>query len=204
MASQVAHIIYARKYLKKHPLPNGDADLFMLGCIFPDIRRIDESIKRKDTHLCFNNCDLDFSGLSPFKAGWKFHLYCDMRREEVLNHYKFYDINGTGDFWHQPAKLLEDEILYDEYQNWEKLVGYFNNVPMIDAGINVEPGSIHLWYAIIAKYLEKKPGNKEMRIFLSKQPSWVPKMDEIMKTVDKLRENEKVIEILKKVAEEII
>lgn len=176
----------------------------MMGCIFPDIRRIDENIKRKDTHLCYDCLDLDFKGLTAFQAGWKFHLYCDMRREEILNKYKFYDLKNTADFWHQPAKMLEDEILYEEYNNWEKLVHYFNNIPLTDTGINVSHETLALWYAITAKYIEKKPDNKSMHIFFSKQPSLVEKADGIIETVDKLRKNAKVAEVLKKVKEEII
>lgn len=204
MASQIAHIIYAQKYLEKHPMPPGAEDLFIAGCIFPDIRRIDETIKRKDTHLCYENCDLNFEGLPPFQAGWKFHLYCDMKREEILNKYGFYLISGTGEFYHLPDKLLEDEILYDQYNNWEKLVYFFNNIPPIENGINVSYETMSLWYAISAKYMEKKPDSKAMRIFLSKQPSLYEKVTGIIESVDKLRKNERVIELLKKVAQEII
>lgn len=204
MASQISHIIYAQKYFKKHPMLSQDEDEFLLGCVFPDIRRIDESIKRKDTHLCFENCDLNFAGLSPFQAGWKFHLYCDMKREEILNKYGFYELDHTADFWHQPAKDLEDEIAYDGYNNWEKLVNFFNNVPYVDAGIGVSPETFSLWYAILAKYIEKKPDSKAMHVFLSKQNKLAEKADEIVETIDKLRKSGKVVKILEKVAEEII
>ena len=218
MASVVAHLIYAQKYFEKHPMPNGDEDLFMLGCVFPDIRRIDDNIKRKDTHLCYEKCDLNFDGLSPFQAGWKFHVYCDMRREEILKKYKFYDLGNAMDFWNQPAKNLEDELLYEQYNNWEKLRHYFNNIPNIDNEINVPPqkecstGNIlrgryetmALWYAMIAKYIEKKPDSKTMKIFLLKQIGFADKAGPISEVVDKLRKNAKVVEILKKVTEEIV
>jgi len=204
MASIVSHLIYARKYFEKNPAKPAFEDEFILGCVFPDIRRIDESIKRKDTHRCFSPLNLNFSGLSPFQAGWKFHLYCDMKREEILNKYKFYEIPGTIDFWHQSAKQLEDELVYGEYNNWEKVVHYFNNVPKIEVGIGVTHETFQLWYAIIAKYIERKPDNKSAHIFLSKQLSWAEKADAIVKSVDNLRKNEKVIEILRKVKDEIV
>ncbi|MFA6973640.1 MAG: hypothetical protein WC238_02765 [Parcubacteria group bacterium] len=204
MASQISHIIYARKYLEKHPMPNGDADLFLLGCVFPDIRRIDDTIKRKDTHLCFDSLDLNFAGMAPFIAGWKFHLYCDMKREEILNKYGFYELDNAANHWHLPAKILEDELIYNEYNNWEKLISFFNNAPYFDAGIGVTPETFSLWYAILAKYMEKKPDDRTMHVCLSKQINLAEKADEIVKTIDKLRKNEKVRRLLKKVAEEII
>jgi len=176
----------------------------MLGCVFPDIRRIDENIKRKETHLCHEVLDLNFDNLSSFEAGWKFHLYCDMKREEILTKHDFYSIDNAGDFAGTANKLLEDELLYDYYNNWEKLVLYFNNVPQIKLGINVSRETFEFWYAIIARYLEKKPDNKTMHVVLSKQPTLVAKADGIIDAVSKLREDKKAVEILRKVAEEII
>jgi hypothetical protein len=204
MASQVAHIIYARKYFAKHPMPPQEEDEFLLGCVFPDIRRIDDTIKRKDTHLCFADCDLNFAGLTPFEKGWKFHLYCDMKREEILNKYGFYEINNAADFWHLPAKALEDELIYGEYNNWEKLVNFFNNAPYFDAGIGVTRETFSLWYAILAKYLEKKPDSRATHVYLSKQIGLAEKADEIVKTIDKLRKSAKVVKLLKNIANEII
>jgi hypothetical protein len=203
MASQIAHIVYAHKYFEKHP-STINKDEFILGCTFPDIRRIDENISRKDTHRHYDPLDLDFEGLSAFEAGWKFHLYCDMKREEILNKYEFYSLPEAESFWRLPAKLLEDEIAYKHYNNWEKLVHYFNNVPYVDTGISVSRETSSLWYAILAKYIERKPDSKAMKIFLSKQPPLAKKVDGIVQSIDALRSNKNVLEILGKVAEEIV
>jgi hypothetical protein len=204
MASQVSHLIYARRYFEKNPALPSFEDEFMLGCVFPDIRRIDESIKRKDTHRCFSPLDLNFSGLTPFQAGWKFHMYCDMKREEILNKYKFYSLENAGRFEGMANKLTEDGLLYDEYNNWEKLKHLFNNPPKIDTGLAISRETFDLWYAINAKYIEKKPDEKTIRILLAKIPTLANKADEISKSVDNLRKNERVVEILRKVKDEIV
>ncbi len=204
MASQITHIVYAKKLFEKYDLLPEEKDEFILGTTFPDIRRIDPTIKRKDTHLHFYPINLDFKSLTPFEAGWKFHLYCDMRREEILNQYGFYSIGHTEEFCRQPAKMLEDELVYDEYNNWEKLVNYFNDVPFISNGINVPKETFELWYSILANYMNKKPNDSSVKIFLLKQPDIAPIANDIIKTVDKLRKNDKVIELLKRVHEEII
>lgn len=204
MASQITHIIYAKKLFEKYDLLPEEKDEFILGTTFPDIRRIDPTIKRKDTHLHFYPINLDFKNLTPFEAGWKFHLYCDMRREEILNQYGFYSIGRTEEFCRQPAKMLEDELVYDEYNNWEKLVNYFNDVPFISNGINVPKETFELWYSILANYIDTKPDNGSVKIFLLKQPDIAPIANNIIETVDKLRKNDKVIGLLKKVYKEII
>lgn len=204
LASQISHIIYAQEYFEENELLPEEKEEFILGCTFPDIRRIDGNIKRKDTHLRFYPLDLDFENLTPFEAGWKFHLYCDMRREEILNQYDFYSMKYTEEFYRQPAKMLEDEILYDRYDNWEKIANYFNDVPIISNDINVSKESFELWYSILANYIEKKPNNNSIINFLSKQPGLAPTAKNVVAIVDKLRKNDKVIETLKKVADEII
>ena len=204
MASQIAHIVYAKKYFEKYDLLPEEKDEFILGCTFPDIRRIDGSIKRKDTHLRFNFVDLNFENMTPFEAGWKFHLYCDMRREEILNNYNFYSLKYAGEFYNQPAKMLEDELVYDKYDNWEKLVKYFDNVPMISNGIDVPKETFELWYSILASYIKQKPNDDSISTFLSKHSNIASTAKDVVEIVDKLRKNDKVIELLKKVSEEII
>jgi hypothetical protein len=204
MASQITHIVYAKKLFEKYNLLPEEKDEFILGATFPDIRRIDPTIRRKDTHLHFYPINLNFENLTPFEAGWKFHLYCDMRREEILNQYGFYSIGHTEEFCRQPAKMLEDELVYDEYNNWEKLVNYFNDVPFISNGINVPKETFELWYSILANYMNKKPNNSSVKIFLLKQSDIAPIANNIIETVDKLRKNDKVIGLLKRVCKEII
>jgi len=221
MASQVAHIVYAKKYFEalesgtlvgnsnggekiSYPLGKLDKDEFILGCIFPDIRRMDKNIKRKDTHLVFYSLDLDFSGMTSFQAGWKFHLYCDMKREKILNDAGFYRLKNTQDFYAHPAKLLEDELAYDEYNNWEKIKNYFNNPPYVETALAVSEETYNLWYAIVAKYIEKKPNEKTMRVFFRKQSHLPASLDEIIEKIILLKQDSRVLEILKTVSQKII
>jgi hypothetical protein len=220
MAFPVSHVVYAKKYLDQHPAMN--ADLFLLGTLFPDIRRITDEVSRYDTHQHFKKLDLNFKNLDAFSAGWKFHLWCDMRREEVLNKYGFYKLPHTSDH-DAPPKLAEDENIYEKYRNWEKLRAILNNPPVIDLELAVSSTSakasadkarnplemisqetIGRWYAIIAKYLEKKPDGKTMKAFVFKQRSLRKHAEVIVDVVAKLRNNSKVVEILRKIAEEII
>jgi len=215
MASQIAHIVYAKKFLEDDHPSWINRDEFILGCVFPDIRRIDDTISRKDTHMHFEKVDLDFSGLNSFEAGWKFHLYCDMKREEILRKYNFFSLPSSGDFYGQASKELEDKLIYDEYNNWEKLVHLFNNVPK--NLLQVSPAStcgakstrgwhetMGLWYAIIANYIKEVPNEKSIHVFLSKQKAWVKSADGIVESMKTLEQNKKAVEILKKVAKEII
>jgi hypothetical protein len=221
MASQVAHIVYAKKYFDaleagelvknsnggekiSYPLGKLNNEEFLLGCILPDIRRIDDKIRRKDTHLKFAPLDLDFSGLTSFQAGWKFHLYCDMKREKILNEQRFYDLKNTKDLYGFPTKILEDELVYKEYNNWEKLKNYLNNPPYFKTESLISRETYNLWYAMIARYIESSPNEQSMRIFLSKNSHLPASLDEIMKKIILLRQDSKVTEMLKAIPQKII
>jgi hypothetical protein len=201
MASQVSHVIYAQKYLEKNPKKG--AEFFILGTLFPDMRRVAGGIARKDTHMYFENVDLNFEGMDLFEAGWKFHAWCDMRREEILNNYDFYSLKGAAAI-DPTAKLVEDELVWDKYKNWEKLRYVLNNPPLVKTRIDVPQETVERWYAILAKYFEKKPDDRTMKIFLSKQSSLKMEIEEIIDGVRKLRENKKAVEILSKISDEIL
>lgn len=225
MASQVAHVVYAKKYLDRHPAMN--ADLFLLGTLLPDVRRVTDKVSRKDTHIIYEELDLEFRNLPAFEAGYRYHLWCDMRREEILSKYDFYKLSYTIDH-DVPPKLLEDELVYEKYQNWEKLRYLLNNPPEIkiyigvssafapadakaltgkkdsaDFDLKVSQETIEKWYAILAKYFEKKPDDKTMKAFLFKQRKLRKNCDELVDLVRKLRNNPKVVEILSKISDEI-
>jgi hypothetical protein len=197
----IAHVIYAKKYLDRHPAMN--ADHFLLGTLLPDVRRVTDEVKRKDTHMVYPELDLEFDELSSFEAGYRFHLWCDMRREDILNKYDFYSLKNTNAI--DPTnKLIEDELVYDKYKNWEKLCWILNNPPEIKTKLSVSRGTIERWYAIVAKYFEKKPDEKSTRAFLWKQRKLRGQVDEIIDSTKKLRENKKAVVILSKISDEIL
>jgi len=205
MAAPISHIIYAKRYLESNPMLTPDKDLFLLGCSFPDIRRVDGTISREATHRSFAPINLDFEDLAPFEAGWKFHLYCDMKREEILRDNKFYSLKkDQSEKWLHPAKFLEDELLYGEYNNWEKLVSFFNHPPEVDMKVPITRESFELWCAMLSRYFEKKPDSKSIHIFLMKQHGLPDKVDNIVAIYEKLKEDEKIVNIIKKLASEII
>lgn len=204
MASQIAHIVYAKKYLEDDHPSWIDKDEFILGCVFPDIRRIEDGLSRKETHMHFEKIDLDFSGLTSFEAGWKFHLYCDMKREEILSKYDFHSLPGADDFYGQVNKELEDKLIYDKYNNWEKLSHLFNNVPQNGNPLGVSHETMGLWYAIVANYIDEAPDSKSIHIFLSKQKAWVDSADGIVGGVEEMEKNNEIVKILNIISEEII
>lgn len=213
MASEIAHIVYNNVFFQKLDLGEVEnlilpenkinREEFMLGSIFPDIRRIG-NIKRSDTHLYFPRVDLDFSGLDSFHAGWKFHLYCDMKREEILNKYNFYSLERASIISSQASKNLEDELVYNDYGNWEKMSLYFQDPPYFPVLPNINEATFRLWYSIVSTYITQQPNNKTIRLFLIKQQNYSEKVGALTQKLDEFRKNKKIREILVKIKDEII
>lgn len=204
MASQISHIVYADKYLNKYPSNKINRDEFILGTVFPDIRRVAKNIKRSDTHSTLGPIDLNFNGLSSFRAGWEFHLYCDIKREEILNQHNFYSIKGTTDFVCTSSKLLEDRIIYNQYDNWKKLESFFKNPPEINTGINVSHETFKYWYAILAEYISQKPNEEIIKRLILHLPALADKADDIVGSIGELEKNKEAIKILERVGEELV
>lgn len=224
MASQIAHIIYAQEFFRRvekdgllfgvseaekkdEKIYKLDKDQFLLGSIFPDIRRIDENLERGDTHLAFPPLDLDFRGLLPFEAGWKFHLFCDMKRLETIKRKEFSPLGEYDLIYDQAGKMLEDELLYAEYNNWEKLALFFSNAPEIKTNLKLSPGSFRFWYSIVARYFSEKPNEKTIHIFLTKQNFYgreTKRADKIIAALREIKKDKKAVEALGKIKNEIL
>ena len=89
----IFHYCLHKNILRRIP---ATVESFFLGTLFPDIRRVARwNMQEKTRIYTLKKLDLDFEGIHLFKAGWKFHLWCDMRREEILNKNNFYNFART-------------------------------------------------------------------------------------------------------------
>lgn len=175
----------------------------MLGASFPDIRRI-SNITRAQTHNCFENLDLNFEGMTAFEAGWKFHVWCDLRRNEVLLEKGFFEIDEVHDCYYFSCYLLEDKLVWSEYNNWETLGNYFSDSTLIDVFENLTDGDWMFWFDVTKDFITNQPDKTSMRKLIRSFPSFVGRADMILEETDKLLKNKKVIEILTNIHKDIL
>lgn len=197
MATPISHVIYADRFLKKHP-QKFKWDDFMLGIIFPDIRRV-SNVSREETHNRFKNLDLNFDGLSGFESGWKFHVWCDLRRNEFLRDKKFYEIKGIASAYYLSYYFLEDCLIWDKYNNWENVSYLYKNPPHYATSEKIYLSDWNFWYEIVAKYILSKPNEQSIREFIRHQPTVAAKIDRIAREFEFFKKNAKVVEILESV-----
>ncbi len=197
MASVISHIVYADRFLKNNPIIK-DTQKFMLGVSFPDIRRI-SNVSRAQTHNNFDELDLRFEGMSAFDAGWKFHVWCDLRRAELLRDEGFFDIDIVKDSYYFSSYLLEDELVWGRYKNWETLDNYFRNAAFIDRFKELSESDWNFWFGVLAEYMKEKPNKETSLRYIKKNPSFSGKSQNILDEVELLRADKEVAAALESV-----
>lgn len=202
MASQISHILYADQYLLKYPRPASKED-FIVGVLFPDIRRI-SNLTREQTHQHFLELDLNFEGLSSFEAGWKFHVWCDLRRNELLRDYGFFDLDVLKGCHYLSYYFLEDKLLWGKYDNWETIYNIIVNHPRVKTYRALNKQDWKFWYEIVGKYLKKEPSRQSIEKFCQQQPSLATKATRIVDEMEKLEKNKNVVDKLMKVHQSLL
>lgn len=194
MASQIAHMVYANEYLQKYPRPK-EKEAFIAGAFFPDIRRV-SNLTRAQTHQHFTDLDLKFEFMDSFEAGWKFHVWCDLRRNELLRDAGFLQMKEVEGAHYQAYYFLEDELLWSKYQNWETVQNILRDFPFKPLFPQLPKHDWEFWYQLVAEYIGQPPSPESISRFCKQIPSLSLKTQAIIDGMAKLRNNRKVAEIL--------
>jgi len=198
----MSHIVYADKYCKKYATPQPKED-FYLGVNFPDIRRV-ANISRADTHLCFNPLDLDFSGMDAFQSGWKFHVWADLRRNELLRDAEFFEIDIVRKAHYLSYFFLEDELNWRRYHNWETISNLYRDAPYKQIVEGVNKSEWRYWYEILSEYFMQEPDENAVGRVLGKMTGLGHLRVRVIDEIKKLRKNKNVVQILETIQAQMI
>ena len=202
MASEIAHVIYADRFLKKKPIAK-DWGEFMLGNLFPDIRRV-SNVTRGQTHNNFESLDLEFEGLTDFEKGWKFHVWCDMRRFEILNQTGYYDLKEVGKYSYLSGYHLEDVLIWEKFSKWDSFANFLMNVGYRNVLKEVGKNDWSFWYEALANYFRQKPNTQTIKVFCKTQPSVSPVVESVVEGVEILGKSNKIAKTISNLYQEII
>lgn len=185
MAMQMTHLLLAAplfKQLKAEGMPPEDLGQFLAGVLFPDIRYVSH-LSREETHSISNNASKDqlacfyqtilqdLAKKDFFKAGAKFHAFCDCKRLQVLEEKNlFKQLDSAA--WHliktqapgqceNVLKLLEDVLAFnrlDPSDRKEMLFCLQYYVTHVDfeqkmQHFNIDKATFNKWYTITYEYL---------------------------------------------------
>lgn len=163
MAGEVAHVVYAARLLTylgdevKYPS-------YWAGTLFPDVRHLGV-VSRQHTHPADVSLHT-LVGETDFHTGMRVHAWVDATREHFLRTQKMKEYLPWHPFVPHSLKLLEDEILYGRYDDWNLIYRVLNQVYEPELFYVDSKQHVQLWHTILQKYL-KNPPNDESRYDLS-------------------------------------
>lgn len=159
MAAPITHLVFASKTHQKH-FAHLDRDAFFIGTTFPDIRYLGV-IDRKKTHL-EHMPFFRISRTDAFRAGFQLHTFLDIERERFFSDCGISELFPQTPEAIQALKLYEDELIYDQMEDWEKIVTFFDTIHPQELTKGISEQDVKEWHEIIQGYISQKP-NEEVR-----------------------------------------
>lgn len=184
MAGEIGHVVYGARVLTYL----GDAvsdPSFWAGTLFPDIRHLGV-ISRHRTHpesVSLHRLVAD----DDFSTGMRVHAWVDATREQYLSHNNMKETLPWHPFVPHALKLLEDELLYGTYGDWDIIGRTLNQVYDIELQYVTDESAIRRWHSVVQAYIKEAPTDESrvglaVAIGLSENSA-----EEINSIVDRLR-----------------
>ena len=193
MAAPITHIVLTEKIFDQF-FKNKTNKIFFVGSLFPDIRYL-KVVDRSKTH--FENLIVaDLENSESFLAGVKFHSILDIAREKFIVANNTYSLCPESKYVTQSLKFLEDEIFYQHVQDWQKYIGYFNEVLPEETGLGVDSRDAEKWHLLLQQYFKKQPDRQAVADFVLGVGFPDEAALEINENIAKMKVNKKIINIL--------
>ena len=193
MAGEVGHVIYAARLLTYL----GDAVRYpdyWAGTLFPDIRHLGV-VSRHRTHIPHTSLQT-LVGKNDFMTGMRVHAWIDATREQHLSSHNIKECLPWHPFVPHALKLLEDELLYDHFDDWNLIHRVLNTIYDEEIHFVQSSESIHQWHSTLQQYFRHKPDDESrkklaMHIGLSQHSA-----EEMSSVVQRLRQDGRAEKLL--------
>jgi len=154
MAGEIGHVVYGARLLTYL----GDAvrdPSFWLGTLFPDIRHLGV-VSRHRTHPSGVSLH-SLAGSTDFATGMRAHAWVDATRDLYLTEHNVKEALPWHPFVPHALKLLEDDLLYDSYDDWDVISRLLNKVHKEERAMVEDERVIAAWHEILRHYFKNKP-----------------------------------------------
>lgn len=195
MAGEIAHVIYAARLLTHL----GDAvshSSYWIGTLFPDIYRIGRT-SRFPTHPRPVGLST-IIGSNDFITGMRVHSWIDETRELYFREHAVFEKLPWHPLLPFAFELLEDEILYPHYQDWNLVLRVLSTVhPNEEHMIHNRP-HIQAWHALLQNYMRSAPSDDSRSVYMEKLQIPSHTATEVNTLVSDLRNGKVAHELLMK------
>ncbi len=195
MVGYIGQVVYAARVLtflgKDVKKPT-----YWVGAVFPDIHRLG-SVTRHFTHVHETGLKT-LRGKNDFLTGLRTHSWIERTREAFFIAQHGEEILPWHPLTPLALALLEDELLYSHFDDWNLIHRLLNKVHEEELAYILSEDDIRNWHTILQKYIKKEPTNatrKQLLMALAITPAMA---DEANELVRRLREDQKSVALLKK------
>lgn len=157
MAGEIGHVIYAARILT-HLQDKVKDPSYWAGTLFPDIRHLGV-VSRRRTHIS----DVTLSSLigqNDFHTGMRVHAWIDSTREKFLSDQNVKENLPWHPFVPHALKLVEDEMLYEHFDDWNLVHRTLNNVYEDELHYVHDRERITTWHSILQHYFTSPPSDE--------------------------------------------
>jgi hypothetical protein len=193
MAGEIGHVVYGARVLTYLGDTVSDPR-FWVGTLFPDIRHLGV-VSRHRTHP--RDISLHtLAGTTDFATGMRVHAWVDATRDTYLSEQNVKESLPWHPFVPHALKLLEDDLLYDSYDDWDVISRLLNKTHEEERTMVEDEHAIAAWHEILRHYFKSKPTDASRAQLAVGIGLSAVNAREINSLVKRLRENKIATEVI--------
>lgn len=194
MAGEVAHVVYGESTMSFMAKDMLSSPSFWSGVLFPDIRHLG-IVSRRRTHP--ENVSLDkLTSANEFETGMRVHAWTDEVRSRFLHGKNIKETLRWHPFVPHALKLVEDELLYDRFDDWNLIHRALSKVH--DEELQYVNSSQHVitWHNVLQDYFRKLPTDEsryQLSLAIGLSKSSAEEVNSVVKLLQSDERAEKLI-----------
>lgn len=194
MAGEVVHVVYGARILS-YLKDKVKGPSYWTGTLFPDIRHLG-IVSRHHTHP--KDVSLEsLVGEDDFHTGIRVHAWVDSTREKFLSDRNMKETLPWHPFVPHAIKLLEDELVYDKYNDWNLIHRSLNTVLSEEIYYVNSEQYIRQWHTILQNYFRSKPNDesrKELSVAIGLSENSAIEVNNVIHTLAKNKQATQLID----------
>jgi len=194
MAGEVGHVVYGARLLT-YLNDRVQQPAFWAGTLFPDIRHLG-AVSRHRTHP--ENVSLEsLVGKNDFATGLRTHAWIDRVREEFLREHNIKEVLMWHPFVPHALKLIEDEFLYDRFDDWNLIQRVLNKVYEDELELVPAREKVIRWHEVLQSYLREPPtddSRRQLSLDIGLSEAMANEINLVVQALQKNKETRKVID----------
>lgn len=193
MAGEIGHIVYGARVLTWL----GDkvtSRRYWVGTLFPNIRLLNVAVRHQTHPVGVTQSSL--IGENDFMTGVRVHAWVDETCEYYIKQCQVGDQLSWHPLIRLALKLLDDELLYDYYEDWDVITQALGLIDKEEMHYLNNKQKLMRWHELLIHYLADKPTDKSRLSLIRGIGASQAVADETNGILAHLRNDEYVINLL--------